>query len=683
MTEQEFEISPNTAVKISDLMNPVLKNAQTILQRDIDKVTRDAKESNQIYLDLDPAAAIPPEEYQIIPESDQVTVKASTAIGVMYGALAISRSILGIDDFWYWMDTPVERVSSIKWTDFDLHLPKYKTKYRGWFINDELFLMTWKDHDSNRYVWERAFETALRVGGNTIIPGTDLTSKKNRAIASQYGLTIAQHHAEPLGAEMFARKYPQLTASYIKYPDLFRGLWKDAIMAQRDLNVVYSLGFRGQGDKPFWADDHSREWTKEEIAKVINHIIREQYDMVKKYDPDAPMAINIYGELTGMYRDGLLDIPDDVMEIWADSGYGKMVSRRQGLDNPRVPILDVPNPHHRQRGLYYHAGFHDLQASNLLGLMSNSPAFVSSELAKARENDMDTIELINTGNIKPHVLYLCEIAKSWRADYQARSLDKILQDYVSAYYTEHQEKVVEYYKQYWANTVQYGKHADETAGDEFAPFLIRRIIQAWVTPNGKLTDAGWVVDEGSLAGDLKKLKEMIEPSLPHWTELIRNIEILMLEMTDQHSRNVLYEDLYMSAINHSAGLTALDKLIQAYETTQAAEKRDDLIYAFLQADDAVRAMNKILVVRKNNPSPKWRDFYENDADNDIPLTVYKLKFLRQYIRNLGDTADEDDWERRFVKLPGDARVMTLWTTQREMSDEHLADKLREILIDKL
>lgn len=678
-----FEISRNTSVEISDVLNPVLKHAQMILRRDIHKKTSEEGAVNKIYLKLKEDADIPKEHYEMRLNGTEAIVTASTPIGVMYGALAISRSVLGIDDFWYWMDTPIHKVPSVEWTNFDLHLPKYKTKFRGWFVNDELLLMTWKDHDSNQYVWNRVFETALRVGCNTIIPGTDLTSHKNRKTASNFGLIIAQHHAEPLGAAMFARKYPHLTASYIKYPELFRGLWKDAILAQRDLNVVYSLGFRGQGDKPFWVDDNSRKWTKQEIAKVINKIIREQYDMVRKYDPDAPMAINIYGELTGLYREGLLDFPDDVMEIWADSGYGAMVSRRQGLDNPRVPILDVPNPHHRERGLYYHAGFHDLQASNFLGLMSNSPAFVSSELCKARQNNMDTIELINTGNVKPHVLYLREIAKTWREDYKARSLDEILQDYVNTYYTEDQDKLIEYYKQYWENTVQYGKHKDETAGDEFAPFIIRRIIQAWVTPNGKLTDAGWLVNEGSLAGDLQKIKEMIAPSLDKWTELVHNLEVLLVEMKDQHNRNVLYGDLYMSAINQSCGLNALYHLLMAYDMTQAARKRDDLIYAFLQADDAVRIMNKILTVREDNPSPKWRDFYENDADNDVPLAVYKLKFLRQYIRNLGDTADEDDWERRFVKVPSEARIMTLWTTHREMSDELLADKLREILIDQL
>ncbi|PAK68683.1 glycosyl hydrolase 115 family protein, partial [Staphylococcus haemolyticus] len=96
--------------------------------------------------------------------------------------------------------------------------------------------------------------------------------------------------------------------------------------------------------------DTSRTWDDKAIADVVNGVIKEQYDMIKELDPGAPMALNVYGELAGLYKKGLVDVPDDLIEIWADSGYGKMVSRRQGLDNPRSPLLDIPNPHHRKRG---------------------------------------------------------------------------------------------------------------------------------------------------------------------------------------------------------------------------------------------------------------------------------------------------------------------------------------------
>lgn len=65
------------------------------------------------------------------------------------------------------------------------------------------------------------------------------------------GLMITHHHAEPLGAEMFLRAYPDLEPSYLKYKDLFEGLWKDAIERQKNEEVIWNIGFRGQGDVPF------------------------------------------------------------------------------------------------------------------------------------------------------------------------------------------------------------------------------------------------------------------------------------------------------------------------------------------------------------------------------------------------------------------------------------------------
>ncbi|MCT3400687.1 glycosyl hydrolase 115 family protein [Lentilactobacillus hilgardii] len=683
MTRTQFTISQATTVVADDPINPVLKNATMILQRDIKKATSTKAEKNEILLKIDSATPVQGDDFQISHDkADSVIVKAKTALGVIYGALAISRNALKIDDFWYWLDTPVQPQADIEMTNFDLHLPDYQVPYRGWFVNDELLIMGWEDHDSQAYVWQRTFETALRAGVNVIVPGTDINSHLYRKPAKEFGLMIAQHHAEPLGAQMFAREYPNLSASYTKYPELFQKLWRDAILEQKGTPTIYSLGFRGQGDKPFWLDDDSRVWTEKAKADVINGIIKTQYDMVKQLDPGAPMAINIYGEVTAMYNAGLLDVPDDVIEIWADSGYGKMVSRRQHLDNPRSPVLSVPNPHHRQRGIYYHVAFHDLQASNFLGLLSNRPSFVSDELMKVREHQMDTIELINTGSIKPHILYLREVAKSWLKDYQARSDQEILHDYISTYYAHHQAEIMKLYDRYWQNIVQYGPHSDETAGDEFAPYLIRRIAKAWVRGANKMSDTGWLTGDAEFPEELQKIDAMITPKLDAWEKLLIDVKKMLLNLGG-HDLQMLYGDYYLSVINQAQGLKALHLIIAAYQVTQKADKQADYLKPFLLADESYRTLNDIVFAEDHNPSGKWRDFYKNDGYNDVPLSVIQLRFLRHYIRTLGDGDDEDEWERNFIKTPSEARVMTLWTTRRELSDDQIAAKLRERLIDHL
>lgn len=54
---------------------------------------------------------------------------------------------------------------------------------------------------------------------------------------------------------MFAQAYPDLEPMYSKYPEKFRALWQAGIDAQKGMRVIWNIGFRGQGDKPFWDDD--------------------------------------------------------------------------------------------------------------------------------------------------------------------------------------------------------------------------------------------------------------------------------------------------------------------------------------------------------------------------------------------------------------------------------------------
>lgn len=79
-----------------------------------------------------------------------------------------------------------------------------------------------------------------------MIPGTDANSKIYVGLAADMGLWITHHHAEPLGAEMFARVYPDKTPSFAEYPELFYSLWEDGIRRQKDYHVIWNIGFRGR-----------------------------------------------------------------------------------------------------------------------------------------------------------------------------------------------------------------------------------------------------------------------------------------------------------------------------------------------------------------------------------------------------------------------------------------------------
>ena len=72
---------------------------------------------------------------------------------------------------------------------------------------------------------------------------------------------------------------------------------------------------------------------------MIGKVIRKQYDMIRAAVRNPVCSVALYGEISELYKGGYIDLPDDVIKVWADNGYGKMVSRRHNNLNLRVPAL--------------------------------------------------------------------------------------------------------------------------------------------------------------------------------------------------------------------------------------------------------------------------------------------------------------------------------------------------------
>ena len=248
-----FILNANTQIISGVKTKPVI-NAMRILARDIEKKFNKTDEKGGI-ITLFEDSSVKSERYRLVTDGD-MKIYASDDLGFVYGLLYISEKFLGIKPFWFWMDQKIEKTDRVDIKPFTYEPPEFAVRFRGWFFNDEVLLLKWKINGDADEPWRMAFEALLRCGGNITIPGTDKTSVKYRQMASDMGLWITHHHAEPLGAEMFARAYPDTPASFTEYPELFYKLWEDAVKAQKDYKVVWNLCFRGQGDNPFWGNDN-------------------------------------------------------------------------------------------------------------------------------------------------------------------------------------------------------------------------------------------------------------------------------------------------------------------------------------------------------------------------------------------------------------------------------------------
>ena len=185
------------------------------LRRDFDRIfAATAAPGGRLLLTINHTLAA--EQYTLTAGTDTLLLSASDDLGFVYGLFEISRHFLGVQPFWFWNDQPFEVRESVKIpTNTVIESKPARVTYRGWFINDETLLShpaaAGRQHGYSRYRQKRAH----------LPPGS-----------SRYGgLIITHHHAEPLGAEMFAQAYPDLEPMYSKYPEKFRALWQAGIDA--------------------------------------------------------------------------------------------------------------------------------------------------------------------------------------------------------------------------------------------------------------------------------------------------------------------------------------------------------------------------------------------------------------------------------------------------------------------
>ena len=457
-----------------------VQRAADILRRDL-QMTLDPSDRPGAEIRLQNAQSSLPAECYVLtaqPEDNALMLTAGDERGFIYGVLEISRRFLGVRRFWFWNDQRfVPRDCADVPEDFCLESTPFAVRRRGWFVNDEVLIHAWKVDRSSQRPWEMAFEALLRCGGNMVIPGTDRNSKKYRDLAASMGLIITHHHAEPLGAEMFARAYPELNASFAEYPEKFRGLWERALEEQKDCEVVWNLGFRGQGDRPFWEDDPQYA-TPKARGELMGRLIREQYDMVQARFPRAACATNLYGETMELYRDGYLQIPKEIIKIWADNGFGAMGSRRHGNHNPRIPAYPQEGDT-GAHGIFYHVSFYDLQAANHITMLPNPPEFVAKTLRTVLDRNMTDYWIVNCSNVKPHVFTLDLIAKLWR-DGEV-NVEEQIQDYCSRYYIPlFAGEIAACFRAYYRAALAYGPNPDDHAGEQFPNYVPRMLVSQFM-----------------------------------------------------------------------------------------------------------------------------------------------------------------------------------------------------------
>jgi hypothetical protein len=312
--------------------------------------------------------------------------------GTIYAVYQFAEQYLGIDPLYYWTDQVPARKPRIEVpSSLSETFPAPVFKYRGFFINDEDLLTGWAPGGPDEHtgisldVWNKIYETTLRLKGNIVAPGTWIFPDELQiGLAGKRGLIVTQHHAIPLGVNV-ARWPENVPYSYSKHPEILQRAWKNAVSAYApDQEILWTVGLRGLSDSSYAAFDPSVGNDSHALGQLIGKAMADQVRIVRSIRPDAAFITNLWQEGARLVQQGDLEIPPGVNAVWADDGYGNL------QDAGRVAA---------GHGAYYHVAMMNGRANQLTEMVPVERIY--SELGRYIAAGAKHYLLVNTSDIRP------------------------------------------------------------------------------------------------------------------------------------------------------------------------------------------------------------------------------------------------------------------------------------------
>ncbi|MDD4849751.1 MAG: glycosyl hydrolase 115 family protein [Gemmiger sp.] len=651
-----------------------IRRAAARFMRDVAATLSPAADApaGELLLCLNPA--LPPEQFTIDASGgSQLVICAPDDLGAIYALLHISTQWLGVTPLWFWNDQhftprPYVAITQAHQASTPAALP-----YRGWAMNDAVLLTHWNAGTSQETVWEMVFEALLRCGGNLVLPDAAAPAPAARlALASAMGLWLAQPAAAPLGAAPFAATHPGLTPGYNAHPGEYQALWAAAVAGQKGQKNLWTIGY---------TDPDPACATPAQRADTVNRALREQYRLIRAALPQAPIVTYLKGETLSLYRAGLLAIPRDVIRLWGDNGYGKMVSPTPHRAGPRLPTLPPaaePAPAY-PHGVYYHLSHSDLRAGNQLTMLPNSMEFVCRELSESYQAGVQALWLLGVSNLKPHVYPISVAAALWRDP--TTPLPTIRENYLAQYYGAITGPEAENAPpplsagalaslavclEAWPEaTAAFGPLGDQHGGEQFANYTTRILATQWLRGEEEAAAPAlaWATGDIPFAGQIAWYRARCAEALTRMEPLWERCEAAAEAGGRLWQDNLLLQVRLYALCLHGAVL-----FCDAWVCAADAGQRDykESFYLLGCAADDYAAADKALREAEHD---KWAGFYANDCHTDVKLTARLLRTLMGSLRAKGDGPYYNTWQQQ--ELYPDAAPGTLPTTENHLPNDQL------------
>lgn len=326
---------------------------------------------------------------------DQALVIAgSNRRATAYGVYDLSEQI-GVSPWYYWADVPIKQSKALYVDNKLKKVDAPKVKYRGIFLNDEAPALTsWVVENHGNYTHEfyvKVFELLLRLKANFMWPAMWNNAfadddPQNMILAHEYGIVMSTSHHEPMmRADKEWNRHGEGAWEYSTNPENLYKFWEDGAKRNKDYESIYTLGMRGQEDKPM---------SEGENIELLETIVEDQREILAKVFDDrelseVPQVWCLYKEVQAYYEKGMR-VPDDVILLWTDDNWGN--------------IRRLPTPEERKRsggaGVYYH--FDYVGGPRSYRWINTYPlAKIWEQMNLAYQYEANQIWITNVGDLKP------------------------------------------------------------------------------------------------------------------------------------------------------------------------------------------------------------------------------------------------------------------------------------------
>ena len=530
----------------------------------------------------------------------QVVLTGSDPRGVIYAIYEFSHRYLGVEPLYWWTDNepaPKPRVRIPAGLRLSAGPPAFR--YRGWFVNDEDLLTGWAPGDKDGTgislaVWDKLYEALLRTKGNMIVPGTFLfPDEPQMRLASERGLILTQHHIEVLQLNTF--RWPDdLPYSIFRRPDLLERAWRNAVRQHLpEQEVIWTVGFRGRHDRPFWSDDAEAPTTDAERGAAIQRAIGAQMAIVRAERRDPYFLMNAWMEAVELIQKGVLRIPDGVTLVWPDNGHG---------------LIRDAGTIARGQGVYYHTAMYNSHANQLTEMVPLERIY--RELGRAHRAGATEYLLDNISDFRP-VLMTTRALMEYAWDPAAA--DGFLARWCREEFGERAAPAAaRIYQDYFAAPGRYGPEEHHTLADNAYFTMVQGMLSRHFQGDTRAPTRPFAAPD--LAAYSARVRDVTREAAPRWEALEKRALALRARIPSARQEFFQAHVLTQIAFQRHANLM-LGAAAEALEAPADAAARFERAAA--EARAAIAAL-------KAAEAGKWKGFHDNDI---FVKTVFTLRMI--------------------------------------------------------